>query len=81
MIDVILYSKDGCPYCQYQKEWFDEQGISYIEKNIKEKKYLNELSSFNVGGVPFTIIRTSEKEHKLLGFNKTELQNIFSKVI
>lgn len=32
---LLLYPK--CSTCQKAKKWFDEQGISYTERNIKEE--------------------------------------------
>ena len=30
--EVILYTKDGCPYCTQLKEGLDKEGVKYVEK-------------------------------------------------
>jgi len=32
--DVIIYTKDGCPYCAAAKKYYTEQGIVFEEINI-----------------------------------------------
>ncbi len=34
MSEVIIYTKDGCPYCAAAKKHYTEQGIPYKEINI-----------------------------------------------
>jgi glutaredoxin 3 len=34
MSEVIIYTKDGCPYCEAAKEHYTEQGISFNEIDI-----------------------------------------------
>jgi glutaredoxin len=34
MKNLIVYSSDICPDCKLMKEWLEEIGINYIEKNI-----------------------------------------------
>ncbi len=31
---VIVYSTTTCPYCIYAKEFFKENGVSFIDKNV-----------------------------------------------
>jgi glutaredoxin 3 len=37
MSDVIIYTKDGCPYCAAAKQHYTEQGIAFEEINISRK--------------------------------------------
>ena len=34
MPEVIIYTKDGCPYCAAAKKHYAEQGISFNEIDI-----------------------------------------------
>jgi len=34
MSDVIIYSASWCVPCQTAKKWFDNKGISYVEKQV-----------------------------------------------
>ena len=34
MSDVIIYTKDGCPYCAAAKQHYTEQGTAFEEVNI-----------------------------------------------
>jgi glutaredoxin 3 len=34
MGDVVMYVKDGCPYCAAAKKHYTEQGIDFQEINI-----------------------------------------------
>ena len=31
---IKIYTSPSCSSCRKVKKWFDEQGISYVEKNI-----------------------------------------------
>jgi len=30
--EVVLYTKDGCPYCKQLKDGLDKEGVKYVEK-------------------------------------------------
>jgi glutaredoxin 3 len=34
MKNIIIYSKDFCPYCIRAKKYLDSLGIPYVERNI-----------------------------------------------
>ncbi len=34
MSDVIIYTKEGCPYCAAAKKYYTEQGIKFEEIDI-----------------------------------------------
>lgn len=48
MSDVIIYTKDGCPYCAAAKKHYTEQGVAFEEINIYQtpdaKKKVLELT-------------------------------------
>ncbi|EKD24166.1 MAG: glutaredoxin [uncultured bacterium] len=33
---VIIYSTNTCAYCGMAKEYFEKEGIEFIEKNVQE---------------------------------------------
>jgi len=74
-VEIIVYSSSSCGHCIRQKEFLDEQGIDFTEKDIrKNKKYFEEFLELGGGGTPFTIIKeNNEIKTKLLGFNKERL--------
>lgn len=52
---LIIYTKDGCPYCEKVKDSFLGKSSGFLEKNISENEdYVQEL--IDLGGkkqVPF----------------------------
>ena len=36
MSEVIIYTKDGCPYCAAAKKHYNEQGIDFKEINVHQ---------------------------------------------
>jgi glutaredoxin len=35
-MNIIVFTMDGCPWCQKLKEMLDEKGISYEAKDVDE---------------------------------------------
>lgn len=64
---IVLYTMDGCPYCDMMKDQLNELNIPFIERDIEieEKEY--DMFVQVVGGndyVPaFMIIETNGKKH------------------
>ncbi len=57
-----LYILDTCPFCRKVINYFDDNKIKYIKKNILDKKNLEEL--MNLGGkqqVPFLVDTECDK--------------------
>jgi glutaredoxin len=41
---IIAYLKTGCPWCEELKEFFNENNIEFIEKNVIEnEEYMDEM--------------------------------------
>lgn len=41
---IIAYTKTGCPWCEELKEFFNENNIEFIEKNVIEnEQYMDEM--------------------------------------
>lgn len=38
MSDVVVYVKDGCPYCAQMVSELDEKGVAYSKKNVSVDK-------------------------------------------
>ena len=36
MSDVVIYTKDGCPYCAAAKKHYTDEGIAFEEVNISQ---------------------------------------------
>ena len=72
MAKTIIYSTPSCVYCKVAMDFFDENGIEYIEHNVAtDEKALNEMvSKSNQMSVP--VIDVDGKI--FVGFNKSELE-------
>ena len=57
MKNVKVYVSNTCPYCHMIKEFMEDQGYSYEERNIStDSAARDELVSMNMRGVPVTVI-------------------------
>jgi len=36
MSDVIIYTKDGCPYCAAAKKHYTDEGLAFEEVNVSQ---------------------------------------------
>lgn len=47
-MDIAIYSKDGCPYCDKIKQVFEIKGWDYVEykldKDFTKEQFLSEFS-------------------------------------
>ena len=49
-MDVILYTKPGCPYCQKAREHYTEMGIAFDDRNAQDNPvYRKEMLSITKG--------------------------------
>jgi glutaredoxin-like protein NrdH len=77
MSNVIVYSKNQCPYCQQLKKYLTEQNVAYEERNIDvNDAYGEELHNLGIMSLPLTVIG----EHKILGMNVTKLKKALAEV-
>ncbi|MDR2996457.1 MAG: glutaredoxin family protein [Bacillus cereus] len=76
-MDILVYSHSNCIYCNHQKQWMKENNIEFQEKDIltDQESYM-EFLKIKAPGTPFTIIKTEETEHQIIGFNKDELTTL-----
>lgn len=72
---VIIYTSDTCGYCHAAKDYFDEHGIKYTEKNVSQDvDARKELISKKIRGVPYILVG----EEAIEGFNRERLNELFS---
>jgi glutaredoxin 3 len=51
-MQIELFTQDGCPPCEFLKNYLKELNISYVEYNVSKdekakKRMMNELDSFS----------------------------------
>jgi glutaredoxin-like protein NrdH len=77
MSNVIVYSKNDCPYCKQLKKYLTEQNLAFEERNIDvNDSYGEELHNMGIMSLPLTVIG----EHKILGMNVTRLKKALAEV-
>lgn len=70
MANVVVFSSNTCPYCVSAKEYLNEKGIEFEEKNIQEDKVARkELMDMGHMGVPVLLIDGEE----IVGFDKPKI--------
>ena len=42
-MEVIIYSKDLCPYCDMAKNWFNTKRIAFVEHKIGHDGFTKEM--------------------------------------
>ncbi len=86
MEDIIVYSQDGCPYCQELKDLLDEAGIPYKVKDIEtHQKEWEKISTHSDNDyVPTVLIVNKElKTGKVLAPDRDfdDVSECFQKII
>lgn len=70
MKNIIVYTSSTCPYCTLAKEYLDEKGLEYTEKNVqKDSQARKELMDMGHMGVPVVVIG----EEQIVGFDKNKI--------
>ena len=76
MSDVIVYSSNTCPYCTLAKNYLEEKGVAFVEKNVQtDKDARAELMAMGHMGVPVLVIDGEQ----IVGFDKDRLETILDK--
>lgn len=76
MANVIIYSSNTWPYCISAKDYLQEKGVDYTEKNIQtDNGARKELMNMGHMGVPVILIDGEE----IVGFDKTKIDQLLSK--
>ncbi|MDR7869658.1 MAG: glutaredoxin family protein [Tissierellaceae bacterium] len=72
MKNVVVYTSNTCPYCTLAKNYLDERGVSYTEKNVQtDKTARQELMGMGHMGVPVLVIDGEE----IVGFDKDKIES------
>ncbi len=72
MAKVTVYSSNTCPYCVSAKDYLNENGIEFEEKNIQtDATARQELMQMGHMGVPVILIDDEE----IVGFDKPRIDN------
>ncbi|WP_105993796.1 glutaredoxin family protein [Staphylococcus simulans] len=56
MTNVVVYTQNECPPCQFIKQYFDQHQVAYTEKNISNTEYRNEMIDYDAFSTPFILI-------------------------
>ena len=69
---VVMYATSWCPYCQQARNYFREQGISYVEYDIeKNADARREYKAFGGRGIPVIFVgKRRMNGFSVSGFNK-----------
>lgn len=71
--DVVVYTSDGCNYCDRVLDYLNEWDIDFTEKNISQNDaYCREMKESKVYGTPVTFI----DDEKVLGFQKRKFKKL-----
>lgn len=56
--EVVLYTADGCLYCDLAREWLDQRGFAYTECNIGTSGVCAKAyKAYGARGTPFLVVR------------------------
>lgn len=78
MEPIVIYTQPDCPPCEITKKYFQEKGIAYTEKDVKQSQIAkNELiKKYKSYSTPTVIIG----EKVITGFNITVIENELSNI-
>lgn len=69
MKNVIVYTSNTCTFCSATKEYLNEKGVNFEERNVKEPQYRKELMAMGYMSVPVIKI----EDEVILGFDKDKI--------
>lgn len=70
MKDITVYTSSTCPFCTLAKEYLEEKGVEYTEKNVqKDQAARKQLMDMGHMGVPVVVIGGEE----IVGFDKNKI--------
>ena len=73
MANVTVYTSNTCPHCVSAKEYLNDKGIDYTEKNVQtDPSARKELMQMGHMGVPVIVVDGEE----IVGFNKVKLDEL-----
>lgn len=72
-MEVKVYTSNTCSYCHMVKEYLEEKGVEYIEKNVStDSEARKELIANGFMGVPVVYIG----DEVIQGFDKKKLDEL-----
>jgi glutaredoxin len=73
---AIVYSSTNCHYCAQLKQYLQDQGVTYEERNIDtSEEYAKQLSNLGMMSVPVTVIG----EMTILGLNPSRIKKALAR--
>ncbi|MTI69348.1 MAG: glutaredoxin family protein [Firmicutes bacterium] len=73
MANVTIFTSNTCPHCISAKEYLNDKGINYKEKNVQtDPNARKELMKKGYMGVPVIIVDGEE----MVGFDKNRLDEL-----
>ena len=56
-MSVILYTKPGCPYCAKARDYYNEKGVAFEDRNAQDNlDYRKEMFAFSDGDPTVPVI-------------------------
>lgn len=73
MKNVVVYTSSTCPYCTLAKDYLNDKGVEYTEKNVStDRTAREELMAKGHTGVPVIVIDNEE----IVGFDKAKIDSL-----
>ena len=73
MKEIKVYTSNTCPYCTLAKDYLNEKGVEYTERNVQtDAEARKELMEMGHMGVPVLIIGDEE----VVGFDKDKIDEL-----
>lgn len=74
MAEVTVYSTPGCKFCKKTKNFLDDEGIDYTEKNVAEdsEALKTMVKASGQKGVPVTVV--GDEDEVIVGFEEGKLR-------
>jgi len=88
MKDIIIFTTPTCPYCSAAKEYLQQKGYKYIEKDITTDTEARDLlkssgimgvPAFNIGG-EMVVGFDKDKIEELIDYNVIECEKCYAKM-
>ncbi len=71
--EVVVYTSNTCPHCVTAKEYFNEKGISFTERNVQQDPAARkELMQKGIMAVPVIQI----DGEMVVGFDKGKIESL-----
>ena len=71
MEKILLYTSSTCPHCKTAKDYLDQKGYEYEEKNVQmDQNAAIELQNIGAQGVPTLVVNG----HVIVGFQPQKIE-------